>query len=210
MTNRIKPAPVVVLISGTGSTMAALLEACTDDGYGARIAGVISDQPDAPGLEIARRHDVPTAVVDVKDFDSRALWNEALAAAIAAFSPALVMMAGFMKIVAEPCLSQFAGIMVNTHPSLLPAFPGAHAVADALAAGVKVTGCSVIVVDAGVDTGPIVAQAAVSVEDGDTVDTLHSRIKVRERELVVDTVGRMVREGWSVDGRHVSWGGRDE
>ncbi|MEX0913875.1 MAG: phosphoribosylglycinamide formyltransferase [Demequina sp.] len=206
MTNRPTPQTLVVLISGAGTTMRALVEASSDDTYGARVGAVIADRPDAAGLEIAEQAGIPTAVVALADFPDRATWDEALARTIGAFAPDLVVLAGFMRIVGAPSLAAFGGRMVNTHPALLPAFPGAHGVRDALAAGVKVTGCTVMIVDEGVDTGPILAQAAVDVRDNDTQETLHTRIKKKERELVVRTVGVMVRDGWHVDGRIATLG----
>src|SRR5690606_11724949 len=150
---------VVILISGAGTTMHAILEASQDPEYGARVAAVISDRESAAGLSIARDAGVPTAVVALTDFPDRATWDRALARTIGSFSPDLVVYAGFMKLVGAPCLEAFGGRMINTHPALLPSFPGANGVRDALEAGVKVTGCTVIIVDEGVDTGPIVAQA---------------------------------------------------
>jgi len=203
-------AALVVLISGAGTTMRAVLDATSDPEYGARIAAVISDRADAAGLAIATEAGIPTAVVSLADFPSRDLWDEAIARTIASFSPDLVVCAGFMRILGAPSLRRFDGRIINTHPALLPAFPGAHGVRDALAAGVKVTGCTVIVVDDGVDTGPIVAQASVEVEDNDTEESLHERIKVVERDLVAHTVGRMAREGWTVTGRTVRIGSTKE
>jgi formyltetrahydrofolate-dependent phosphoribosylglycinamide formyltransferase len=139
----------------------------------------------------------------VPDHPSRAAWNDALTQSCAGYRPDLVISAGFMKRVGPAFLDRFAGRFVNTHPSLLPAFAGMHAVRDALAYGVKVTGCTVFLVDAGTDTGPVIAQAAVRVSEDDDVASLHERIKVTERALLVDTVGRMVRDGWSVRGRTV-------
>lgn len=203
-------ATLVVLISGAGTTMRALLEASAEPAFGVRVAAVISDRPTAAGLEIASSAGIPTAVIDLAEFPSRDLWDQAVARAVASFSPDLVVLAGFMRILGAPSLERFNGRIINTHPALLPAFPGAHGVRDALAAGVKVTGCSVIIVDAGVDTGPIVAQAAIEVRDNDTEETLHERIKTVERTLVADTVGRMAREGWTVTGRVVRIGGAEE
>ena len=125
----------------------------------------------------------------VKDFEDRAAWDRALTASVAEHQPDLVVSAGFMKLVGPAFLAAFGGRLVNTHPALSPAFPGMHGAADALAYGVKVTGCTLFFVDEGVDTGPIVAQSAVPVADDDTAETLHERIKVAERELLVDTVG---------------------
>ncbi len=181
--------------------MSALQEACIDAGFGARIAAVVADRADAGGLQIAAAAGLPTATVSPRDFESRELWDTALARTVAAFEPDLVVCAGFMRLIGAPLLEAQAGRIVNTHPALLPAFPGAHAVRDAMAAGVKVTGCTVMLVDAGVDTGPILAQQAVDVRENDTEDSLHERIKAVERELVVSTVGTMVRSGWTVEGR---------
>lgn len=197
---------IVVLVSGTGSNLAALLAAHDDGAFGARVVGVVSDRPGIGALEIARAAGVPTAVVRLADFGSRAEWDEAVVRAASVFAPDLVVLAGFMKILGAPFLERFGGVTVNTHPALLPAFPGAHAVRDALAYGVRVTGCTVHLVDAGVDTGPVIAQEPVRVEPGDDEHSLHERIKTVERRLLVDVVGRMVREGWTVTGRIVSIG----
>lgn len=194
---------LVVLVSGTGSNLAALLAAHEDPAFGARVVGVVSDRADAPALERAREVGVPTAVVRLGDFDDRAAWDAALTQAVGVFEPDLVVLAGFMKLLGAPFLTRFGGRTLNTHPALLPSFPGAHGVRDALAYGVKVTGCSVIVVDEGVDTGPIVAQAAVAVEADDDEASLHERIKVVERELLVRAVGEVARGGMRVEGRRV-------
>lgn len=186
------------------------MEAAAEPAYGGVIVGVVSDKADAPGLDKARAAGIPTAVVELLDFPDRATWDQAVAKAVAAFDPELIVLAGFMRILGAPMLERWGGRIVNTHPALLPSFPGAHGVRDALAAGVKVTGCSVIIIDAGVDTGPILAQAAVEVRDNDTEQSLHERIKHVERDLVVETVGRMVRHGWSVDGRRVTIGASEE
>ena len=206
MTSDAPPASVVVLISGAGTTMSAILEAARDDGYGAKVAAVISDRSTAPGLDIARAAKVATAVVSLPDFPSREEWNRGVVKAIDVFSPDLVVLAGFMKILAPATVAHFSGRIINTHPALLPSFPGAHGVRDALAHGVKVTGCTVILVDEGVDTGPIVSQATVDVAPDDTEDSLHERIKTVERALVVDTVHALVTQGWTVEGRRVLLG----
>ncbi|MCL2466491.1 MAG: phosphoribosylglycinamide formyltransferase [Micrococcales bacterium] len=190
---------VVVLASGAGTTLAALLAAHEQPGYPARIVGVISDQPTAAALDRARDAGVATAVVALADFDDRDAWNVAVAAAIDVFNPDLVVLAGFMRVLGSPFVERWAGRSINTHPSLLPAFPGAHGVRDALAHGVKVTGCTVHLVDAGLDTGPILSQVAVSVEPDDDEATLHERIKTVERDLLVDTVARMVTGGVAID-----------
>ncbi|MDQ1287578.1 MAG: phosphoribosylglycinamide formyltransferase 1 [Actinomycetota bacterium] len=146
---------------------------------------------------------MPSAVVDLADFPDRAAWDTGVVRAVRAFSPDLVVLAGFMRILGGPFLVEFGGRTVNTHPALLPSFPGAHGVRDALAYGVKVTGTTVIIVDEGVDTGPVVAQRAVPVEDDDDEESLHERIKVVERELLVEVVDRMLTAGWEVEGRRV-------
>lgn len=199
MTNRL--ARIVVLISGAGSIMAALASACEDPKYRATIAAVIADRADARGLELASNAGIPTAIVSPSDFPDRVTWDAAIARTAATFDPDLVVCAGFMLLLGELVLQAFPGRIVNTHPALLPAFPGARAVKGALAAGVKVTGCTVMIVDEGVDTGPILAQRAVAVREDDTEASLHERIKAAERELVVDTIGTMVRSGWTIEGK---------
>jgi len=200
------PKRAVVLLSGVGSTCAALLAAQSDPVYGVRVVAVGSDNPEAAGLWRAREDGVSTFVVSPKDFPDRPAWDAALARAVGTFSPDLVICAGFMRILGPAFLAQYEGRTVNTHPALLPAFPGAHAVRDAIAYGVKVTGCTVHLVDAGVDTGPVLAQAVVEVLPRDDEASLHARIKLVERDLLVEMVGRMARHGWRVDGRHVHVG----
>jgi phosphoribosylglycinamide formyltransferase 1 len=200
------PLRVVVLVSGSGTNLQALLDASADPTYGAKVVAVGADRGDIEGLARAGRAGVPTFVHRVGDFDTREEWDEALTASVAGFEPDLVISAGFMKLVGETFLASYAGRFLNTHPALSPSFPGMSAPADALAYGVKVTGCTLFVVDAGVDTGPIVAQAAVPVLDDDTAETLHERIKVEERRMLVDAVGRIAREGFVVDGRTVRFG----
>lgn len=179
-----------MLLSGTGSLCAALLDATDDPAYPAEVVAVGADRP-AAGLEHARPRGIPTFVCALRDHSDRAAWDRALAAEIAAFAPDLVVSAGFMKIVGPAVLDAVGDRMINTHPALLPAFPGAHAVRDALAAGAVVTGASVIAVDAGVDTGPVLAQREVPVLPGDDEPRLHERIKAVERELLVETVARL-------------------
>ncbi|PFG36252.1 phosphoribosylglycinamide formyltransferase-1 [Flavimobilis soli] len=186
---------VVVLVSGAGSNLAALLTAHDDAAYGARVVGVVSDKASAGGLDIARAAGVPTAVVAPADFEDRAAWDRGLARSVGVFSPDLVVSAGFMRILGAAFLDEFGGRTVNTHPALLPSFPGAHGVRDALAYGVRVTGATFHVVDAGVDTGPIIAQTVVEVLDDDDEESLHERIKVAEREMLVAQVGRIARGG---------------
>jgi phosphoribosylglycinamide formyltransferase-1 len=187
-------ARIAVLLSGAGSLCAALLAAADDPDYPATVVVVGSDR-EAEGLEHARRRGLPTFVCAVPDHPDRAAWDRALAAEIAAAQPDLVVSAGFMKIVGPAVLDAFGGRLINTHPALLPAFPGAHAVRDALAAGAPVTGATVHVVDPGVDTGPVLAQREVAVLPEDDEARLHERIKVVERELLVETVAQLVTAG---------------
>lgn len=197
-----RPLGVVVLVSGSGTLLQALLDAGAPP-CGFRVRAVVSDRDDAYGLQRARDAAVATAVVRPADFADRAAWDAAITKAVEVFSPDLVVLAGFMRLLGEAFLGRFAGRAVNTHPALLPSFPGAHGVRDALAYGVKVTGCSVIFIDEGEDTGPVIAQRPVAVEDGDDEARLHERIKVVERQMLVDVVSRMARGGWTVTGRKV-------
>jgi phosphoribosylglycinamide formyltransferase-1 len=199
-------ARLVVLVSGAGTNLQALLDACADPAYGAHITAVGADRYDIEGLARADRAGVPTFVERVKDHETRDQWDAALTEAVAKYDPDLVVSAGFMKILGARFLDRFGGRVINTHPALLPAFPGTHAARDALEHGVKVTGCTAHFVDAGVDTGPIIAQEAVPVLDDDDEDTLHERIKDAERPLLVRTVGRLVREGWTIESRRVRIG----
>ena len=199
-----KAGRLVVLVSGSGTNLQALLDASADSSYGARVVAVGADREGIEGLARAERAGVPTFVHKLGDYPSRQEWDAAIAEEIASYKPDLVVSAGFMKILGAPTLDAFP--VLNTHPALLPSFPGAHGVRDALAHGVKVTGCTVMLADAGVDSGPIVAQEAVPVLPGDDEAGLHERIKTVERRLLVDIVGRMAREGWTVSGRHVRIG----
>ncbi|MEV5890017.1 phosphoribosylglycinamide formyltransferase [Nonomuraea fuscirosea] len=199
-----KAGRLVVLVSGSGTNLQALLDASADPSYGARVVAVGADREGIEGLARASRSGVPTFVEKVGDYATRAEWDAAIAARIAAYEPDLVVSAGFMKILGSPSLDAFP--VLNTHPALLPSFPGAHGVRDALAHGVKVTGCTVMLADEGVDTGPIVAQEAVAVLPDDDEKVLHERIKTVERRLLVEIVGRMAREGWTVSGRSVRIG----
>ena len=206
------PARVVVLASGTGSLLESLLESAVGD-YPARIVAVGVDR-DCRALEVASAASLPSYKVRLCDFPDRDAWDTAITEATAAHEPDLIVSAGFMKILGPKFLSRFLGRILNTHPALLPAFPGAHAVPDALAYGVKVTGCSVHLVDAGTDTGPLLAQQPVPVLDacmltaraladldGDDEATLHERIKVVERRLLVDVLAALATGG-------VTWTGR--
>jgi phosphoribosylglycinamide formyltransferase 1 len=201
-----RPARLVVLVSGAGTNLQALLDACADPAYGAAVVAVGADRDGVEGLARAERAGLPTFVHRVKDFASRQQWDAALTASCEEHDPDLVVLAGFMKLTGAAYLAAFGGRTVNTHPALSPAFPGMHGPADALAYGVKVTGATLFVVDEGVDTGPIVDQVAVRVEDDDDVDALHERIKVAERAMLVDSVGRMAREGFTITGRKVRYG----
>jgi phosphoribosylglycinamide formyltransferase-1 len=200
-------ARLVVLVSGAGTNLQALIDAARDPAYGATVVAVGADRDGIAALDRAKDANIPTFTLKVGDFPTRDAWDEALAAACAAHRPDLIVCAGFMKLVGKAFLAQFNGRCLNTHPALLPSFPGMHGVRDALAYGVKVTGCTVFLVDEGVDAGPVLAQTAVQVHDDDDQATLHERIKVAERALLVETVGRMAREGWSVsDDRKVRIG----
>ena len=193
-------ARLVVLVSGAGTNLQALLDACAEPGYGATVVAVGADRDSIPALDRAKAAGIPTFIVKVGDFPARADWDRALADACEGYRPDLIVCAGFMKLVGQAFLARFSGRCLNTHPALLPSFPGMHGVRDALGYGVKVTGCTVFLVDEGVDAGPVLAQAAVPVHDDDDEASLHERIKVAERALLVGTVGRMAREGWSVNG----------
>lgn len=199
-------ARLVVLVSGSGTNLQALLTACAEPAYGARVVAVGADRGGIEGLARAERAGIDTFVLQLPDFGTRAEWDLALTARCAAYRPDLIVLAGFMKLTGEAFLGRFGGIAVNTHPALCPAFPGMHAPRDALEYGVKVSGCTLFVVDSDVDAGPIVAQVAVPVADDDDPELLHERIKVSEREMLVDTVGRMVRDGFSINGRKVRVG----
>lgn len=193
------PARLVVLASGTGSLLASLLESAVDD-YPGRVVAVGTDRA-CPALDIAEQAAVPSFGVRLRDYPDRAAWDAALTEAIAEHQPDLIVSAGYMKILGPQFLSRFQGRVVNTHPALLPSFPGAHAVSEALSYGVRVTGCTVHLVDAGVDTGPILAQETVVVRDDDTEETLHERIKVVERRLLVDVLAALATGGLTWTGR---------
>lgn len=195
---------LVVLVSGTGTILQALLDACADPAYGAEVVAVGADRDGIPALERASANGVPLFVHRLRDHPDRESWDEAVTEAVAGYEPDLVVLAGFMKLTGKAFLRRFAGRTINTHPALLPSFPGMHGPRDALEHGVKVSGCTVFLVDEDVDGGPIIAQAAVPVLENDTEESLHERIKSVERTMVVETVGRMVREGWTVEGRKVT------
>lgn len=193
-----RTARLVVLVSGGGTNLQALIDATTTPDssadYGAEIVAVGSDRDGIEGLARAERAGIPIFVVRTSDHDDRADWDVALADAVAAHDPDLVVLAGFMKLAGPAFLGLFGGRTINTHPSLLPAFPGMDAPREALEHGVKITGATLFVVDEGVDTGPIIAQVSVRVLDDDDVETLHERIKTKERAMLVEWVGRLVHE----------------
>jgi phosphoribosylglycinamide formyltransferase-1 len=197
-------ARLLVLISGSGTNLQALLDACADPAYGAEVVAVGADREEATGLRRAAERDIPTFVSRVKDYATREEWDAALTEACARHTPDLVVSAGFLKLVGPRFLAEFGGRYVNTHNALLPAFPGMHGPRDALAYGVKVAGATLHFVDGGIDTGPIIAQVAVPVLDDDSEDSLTERIKEAERRQLVSYVGRMVRQGWTVNGRKVT------
>jgi phosphoribosylglycinamide formyltransferase 1 len=197
------PARLVVLVSGSGSNLQALLDATVDPAYGARVVAVGADRDGIVGLDRAAAAGVPTFVDALKAYETRDDWDAALTAHVAEHKPDLVISAGFLKLVGPRFLDAFGDRYLNTHNSLLPSFPGIHGPREALAYGVKITGATLFFVDAGVDTGPIVAQVSVPVLDDDTEETLTERIKVAERRQLVEQVGRLVRQGWTIQDRKV-------
>ena len=203
------PARLVVLLSGTGTLLQALLDACADPAYGAQVVAVGADREGTFGLQRAEAAGVETFVHPLVDRTDRPAWDAALADRVAAYEPDLVVSAGFMKLLGPAFLARFGGRTINTHPALLPAFPGMHGPRDALAYGVKVAGATVFLVDAGVDTGVVLDQAVVGVHDDDSVESLHERIKVAERDLLVSTTHSLVTRPWRVVGRKVHWDPHD-
>ncbi len=204
------PARLVVLVSGTGTNLQALLDASHDDpGYGAVVVAVGADRPGTAAVERAERAGIPTFTVSLSEYADRAAWDRALTDAVQVHQPDLVVSAGFLKLVGPAFLDRFGGRFVNTHNALLPSFPGIHGPRDALDYGVKVSGATLFVVDEGIDTGVVVEQVAVRVEDDDDLDALTERIKVAERAMLVECVGRMAREGFTVAGRRMRFGGGD-
>jgi phosphoribosylglycinamide formyltransferase-1 len=195
-------------VSGSGTNLAALLRSIdADSGFEGRVVVVGSDKADAGGLDLARDAGIPVVVEELRDHPDRATWEAALADGVAAHAPEAIVLAGFMKIVTSTFLSRWPDRVLNTHPSILPAFPGAHAVREALAYGVKVTGSTVHVVDEQVDHGPIIAQRAVSVLPGDTEDDVHERIKTIEHELFPACIRALCRGELTITDRHVVWSG---
>lgn len=175
---------IVVLVSGRGSNLKAICSAIDAGTCDANIVGVVSDRKKAAALDFADARGIPTRLVSLRKGDDRDLWNDALAETVGSLKPDLVVLAGFMRVLGAPLLEGFPGRIINVHPALLPAFPGHNGPQDALEAGVRVAGCTVHIVDAGVDTGPIIAQAAVPVIDGDSAESLHARIQVQEHRLL--------------------------
>lgn len=200
----------MVLVSGSGTNLQALIDAAADPAYGAQVVAVGADRHDIEGLRRAERHGIPTFVERVGDHPDRAAWDEALTRAVEAHRPDLVVLAGFMKLAGPAFLARFGGRTVNTHPALSPSFPGMRGPQDALEYGVRITGATLFVVDAGVDTGPIVAQVAVPVEDDDDVEALHERIKTSERAMLVEWVGKLAREDFTIDGRRIRFQPKDQ
>ena len=198
-------ARVVVLVSGSGTNLQALIDAAATDEFPAEIVAVGADRQDIQALARAEDAGIPTFVTKAEDFGERSEWDDALADHVADFAPTLIVLAGFMKLVGAGFRSRFPDMVINTHPALSPAFPGAHAPRDAVTYGVKVSGCTIFLIDEGVDTGPIVAQAAVPVLDGDSEHSLHGRIKVAEHDLLVETVATMVSRPYRIEGRKVVW-----
>ncbi|RZU62191.1 phosphoribosylglycinamide formyltransferase [Zhihengliuella halotolerans] len=182
---------IVALVSGTGSNLQAVIDAVAAGRLDIEIAAVGADRPGTKGLERSAAAGIETFEVNFKDYADRGEWNHALTAKCLSYEPDYVVSSGFMRIVGEEFIDAFDGTYLNTHPALLPAFPGAHGVRDALAYGVKITGCTVHIADAGVDTGPILAQRAVEVLEDDTEDSLHERIKVQERELLIEVLAEL-------------------
>jgi phosphoribosylglycinamide formyltransferase-1 len=197
-------ARLVVLASGSGTTLQALLDTSETASFGARVVAVGSDRTGIEALDRAERAGVVTFICRTSQYGDRDAWDAALTDLVAAYEPDVVISAGFMKLVGKQFLSRFGGRFVNSHPSLLPAFPGMQGARDALDYGVKITGCTLFIVDEGVDSGPIIAQRAVPVLDDDDERSLHERIKIVEREMLVEYIGRMAREGWTITGRKVT------
>lgn len=194
---------IVLLASGSGTLTQAVIDAFADGTRGVDICAIGSDSSTAGVLDRAADHDLRTFVVRPKDFTDRETWNEHLRDAVAGFGPDWVISAGFMRILGESFVGAFPQRIINTHPALLPSFPGAHGVRDALAHGVKLTGGTIHLVDSGVDTGPIISQYAVPIGDDDTEETVHERIKTREREELVRLLAHLAHSDLVVDGRHV-------
>ncbi|HTP66771.1 MAG TPA: phosphoribosylglycinamide formyltransferase [Geobacteraceae bacterium] len=192
-----------VLVSGNGSNLQSLIDRCADETIPGRVVCVISNITEAFGLERARRHGIPALHLDHRLFHCREAYDEALVDALREYEVDLVCLAGFMRIITPVLIDAFPSAIMNIHPALLPSFPGLHAQRQAVEHGVKVAGCTVHIVDRGTDTGPIICQAAVPVEEGDTEDTLAARILVQEHRMYPLAV-RLFAEGrLKVEGRKV-------
>jgi phosphoribosylglycinamide formyltransferase-1 len=201
---------VVVLVSGRGSNLRAICNAIDAGTCDANIVGVVSDRKKAAALGFAQERGIPTRIVSLRKGDDRDAWNESLAEAVAALKPDLIVLAGFMRILGPPLLERFRGRIINVHPALLPSFAGHNGPQDALDGGVRISGCTVHIVDAGVDTGPILAQAAVPVLANDTADTLHARIQVQEHRLLPRVIHQIAIGAIALDPLSVSTPVADE
>ena len=188
------PSRLVVLVSGEGTTLQAILDAARDPAYGASVVAVVTDRPNTGAQNRARRAGLRAQVVELAAFPDRAAWDTELAKVVARYDPDYVVCAGFMKVLGQAFLAEFGSRTLNTHPALSPLYPGAHAVRDALAAGATETGATIHWIDAGVDTGPVIAQVVVPVEPGDDEASLHARIKAAEAPLYVETIRQIVHE----------------
>ena len=197
---------LVVLVSGEGTLLAHLINACATGQVDAEIVGVGADRFGTNAIRRAQAAGIGTFVCRITDYPDRDAWDRALTRTCAALQPDLIVSAGFLKLFGPAFLNEFSGRCINSHPSLLPSFPGLHGIRDALAYGVKVTGCTVFLVDSGLDSGPIVAQAAVPVQEGDDEEELTERVKATERVLLTQIVAMMIAGGWSVSGRQVKIG----
>lgn len=191
---------VVVLVSGTGSNLRSLVHAQGAEGF--EVVGVVSDRAGILALDFAKEHGIATVTVLPKSFSSRPLWDAALADACSAFAPDLIVLAGFMRILGPATVERFRSRIINVHPSLLPAFPGVDGPAQAIAAGVAVSGCTVHIVDEGLDSGPVLARATVPVLPGDNPEALHRRIQAEEHRLLPSVVGRLARGELRLDAAH--------
>src|ERR1700722_13986428 len=200
------PHRLVVLASGGGTLLQQLIDACADGSVAAQIAAVGAARVDTGAVARAQAAGIPAFICRVPDYQDRMAWDRELTRICATFQPDLVVSAGFLKLLGPVFLEAFAGKVINSHPALLPSFPGLHGVRDALAYGVKVTGCTVFLVDAGLDSGPVIAQAAVPVREDDDEESLTERVKAVERVLLTETVAMMVTRGWSVTGRSFRYG----
>lgn len=196
-------ARVVVLVSGGGTNLQALLDASAAIDYPANVVAVGADRPGIAALDRAAVAGIPTFIAAPSHYNDHRSWDVALASATAAYRPDLVVLAGFMRLVGPAFLERFPGLVINTHPALSPAFPGMHGPRDALAYGVKITGCTIFIVDDGTDTGPVVAQVAIPVLDNDDEASLHERITEHERELLALTVAELVTDRYRIEGRKV-------